>query len=74
MIPKGWHELKVDGIFINDDNTQIVITGSPKDTDIDEDNAHNCDAMGCGSLSCVVLRAKVTHYGCPEEINNGSQS
>jgi hypothetical protein len=70
MIPKGWRELKVDSVFISDDNTRIVITGLPKGSDIDEENDHNCDAMGCSSLSCVVIRAEVTHYGYPEEVES----
>jgi len=35
----------------------LVITGCPKTEE------HNCDAMGCGSLDHIILRAKVNSNG-----------
>jgi hypothetical protein len=36
---------------------KLVITGCPKTEE------HNCDAMGCGSLEHIILRAKVYSNG-----------
>jgi hypothetical protein len=66
VIP-GWRELKIESVYINDDNTQVVITGIPMDEGTGEEITHNCDAMGCGSCSHVTIRAKVTKYGYPKE-------
>lgn len=64
-IPKGYKEIHkmfynesikklgldiddVDGVFFS--NTEVVITGIPRDEN------HNCDAMGCSSISHVIHR------------------
>lgn len=51
-IPNGYRELKnIDSVFISDG--KIVITGEPDE----DDESHNCDAMGCTSVSHVIFRA-----------------
>jgi hypothetical protein len=51
-IPEGFKELKnVTEVFISD--SEIVICGIPES----EDENHNCDMMGCSSVSHVLLRA-----------------
>ena len=51
-IPNGYRELKnIDSVFISDG--KIVITGWPDE----DDESHNCDAMGCSSVSHVIFRA-----------------
>lgn len=42
-IPKGYVRVTA---FTNGE--KIVVVGSPMDEDGDEENGHNCDAMGCG--------------------------
>lgn len=55
MSPKGYEEIKnVDGVFIG--KGEIVITGIPDS----EDETHNCDAMGCSSVSHVIFRGFVS--------------
>ena len=41
----------IDSVFISDG--KIVITGWPDE----DDESHNCDAMGCSSVSHVIFRA-----------------
>jgi TATA-box binding protein (TBP) (component of TFIID and TFIIIB) len=54
-IPNGYRELKnIDSVFISDG--KIVITGWPDE----DDESHNCDAMGCSSVSHVIFRADYT--------------
>jgi hypothetical protein len=51
-IPVGYRALKdVTGVFVSDD--EIVVTGEPDD----DDENHNCDEMGCSSVSHVIFRA-----------------
>ena len=53
-IPKGYKELeRVTSVYVSD--REIVVTGVP-DTD---DETHNCDFMGCSSVSHVIFRAKI---------------
>lgn len=54
-IPKGYKEITdtVEGVFISD--REIIITGIP---DEDDEN-HNCDAMGCSSVSHVLFRFNI---------------
>ena len=53
-IPKGYKEIEgVTEVFVSDE--EIVITGIPDE----DDESHNCDYMGCGSLSHVIFRAKI---------------
>ena len=52
MVPEGWSEIKnVTGVFINKNEKRIVITGCPGAND----EKHNCDQMGCSSVSHVIL-------------------
>ncbi|MCE5227893.1 MAG: hypothetical protein LLG05_18795 [Porphyromonadaceae bacterium] len=51
-IPVGYRALKdIAGVFISDD--EIVVTGEPDD----DDENHNCDEMGCSSVSPVIFRS-----------------
>lgn len=43
----------VNGVLIN--GSEIVITGFPGC----DDEAHNCDAMGCGSMEHILLRGQL---------------
>lgn len=53
-IPEGFKEISnVDGVYVSDD--EIVITGIPDE----DDESHNCDEMGCGSLSHVLFRSSI---------------
>ncbi len=45
---KGLNIYNVDGVYIG--KGEIVITGIP------DDELHNCDEMGCSSLSHVLCR------------------
>lgn len=57
-IPKGYKEIDFDsvtGIFVSE--KEIVITGFPKS----DDETHNCDYMGCSSISHVIFRADITN-------------
>ena len=48
----GWNEIKGIGrVLIN--GNEIVVLGSPED---DNDEAHNCDVMGCTNSECVLFR------------------
>lgn len=50
----GYKEIvAVQGVFIN--GSDIVVTGCP---DCD-DEAHNCDDMGCGSIEHILLRGQL---------------
>lgn len=65
-IPEGWEELRADGVYLR--GNEIIITGTPRD---DDDNTHNCDEMGCATLSHVILRGELARFrdgrGLPEE-------
>lgn len=51
-IPEGYREIKdVDGVFVSDG--EIVVTGQPNE----DDETHDCDVMGCSSVSHVLFRA-----------------
>lgn len=53
-IPAGYRELKgITGVFVSDD--EIVVTGEPDE----DDESHNCDEMGCSSVSHVIFRANL---------------
>ena len=53
-IPAGFEEIEnVDGVFISD--SEIVITGIPDE----DDEEHDCDDMGCSSVSHVLFRATI---------------
>lgn len=53
FIPKGFKEIKnVEGVYVSDN--EIVITGIPDP----DDEKHNCDTLGCSSVSHVLFRAK----------------
>lgn len=55
-IPEGWHEVKnITGVFRK--GNEIVICGVPES----EDEEHNCDYMGCSSVSCVLLRGSFSY-------------
>jgi deoxycytidylate deaminase len=44
----------VEAVFI--DGNEIIITGCPADS---EDEAHNCDEMGCNSVEHILLRGQL---------------
>jgi hypothetical protein len=50
---KGINIDYVDGVFLG--KGEIVITGVPQEND----EAHNCDAMGCTSVSHVLYRSEI---------------
>lgn len=53
-IPKGYKEIEdVDGVFVSDG--EIVVTGQPKE----DDENHDCNVMGCSSVSHVLFRARI---------------
>jgi hypothetical protein len=55
--PEGFKQINnVDGVYISDD--EIVITGSPEE----DDENHNCDEMGCSSVSHVLYRATILDF------------
>lgn len=40
--------------------TEVIVMGDPPDEEtVGEESAHNCDAMGCGSLSHVIYRFRL---------------
>lgn len=54
LIPIGYKEIKnVDSVFISDN--EIVVTGFPDE----DDKTHNCDEMGCSSVSHVLFRTEI---------------
>lgn len=53
-LPKGFEELEgVESVYMSD--REIVITGTPDDND----DSHDCDALGCSSVNHVLIRVKV---------------
>jgi hypothetical protein len=42
---------------------QLIVCGDPVETDVDDPLAHNCDAMGCGSCSHIVIRERLNELG-----------
>lgn len=54
LLPLGYEELKgAENVFIS--QHEIVVTGEPDE----EDENHNCDEMGCSSISHVIFRANI---------------
>jgi hypothetical protein len=54
-IPEGFEEVKnITGVYINKEARTLVVTGQP---DSDDEN-HNCDRMGCSSVSHVLFFSK----------------
>ena len=51
-VPKDFMEVETDGVFYNPKTGEIVVCGQPED----DDESHNCDEMGCATLSHVLLR------------------
>lgn len=50
-MPDGYHEVKnVTGVYVK--NGHIVVCGIPDE----DDEEHNCDYMGCSSMSHVLFR------------------
>lgn len=50
-IPEGYHEVKnVTDVYIKDGH--IIVCGIPAE----DDEEHNCDYMGCSSVSHVLFR------------------
>lgn len=65
----GFTEIKNARIYLTEG--EIIITGNPKEhTDYDEELGHNCDQMGCGSVSSHILMRfeKPNHILTPHEI------
>lgn len=61
----------VDSVYIC--GNEIIITGSP----VDDDEAHNCDFMGCGSFEHILFRGvcRWMEKGYTEELQEeGSKS
>lgn len=50
-LPEDWKEVTAS-VYVK--GREIVITGTPE-----EDSAHNCDHMGCGSIEHVLYRGKL---------------
>lgn len=51
-MPDKYKEIEnISGVFVSEN--EIVVTGTPHE---DDDN-HNCDVMGCSSVSHVIYRA-----------------
>jgi hypothetical protein len=44
-------------------NGQLIVCGDPVDTGDDDPNGHNCDMMGCTSVSHVIIREKLNADG-----------
>ena len=57
-LPQGWRQLQYVEVFINEDNSKIIIQGEPC-----ECGEHNCDEMGCGSFDHTLIMASVTKNG-----------
>ncbi len=52
-IPTGFKEIKeVTGVYVS--KHEIVVTGHPET----DDEEHNCDELGCTSVSHVLFREK----------------
>ena len=58
-IPAGFRRLDAHEVFVND--TMLIVTGVPDECEDEESpDAHNCDAMGCGSVGPhVICRARL---------------
>lgn len=54
-IPKGFKDITddIEGVFASED--EIVVTGIPDE----DDETHNCNAMGCSSVSHVLFRFNI---------------
>ncbi|HZG83856.1 hypothetical protein [Paenibacillus sp.] len=52
-VPDRFKELENVQVYASDD--QVVITGIPDE----DDESHNCDVMGCSSVSHVLYRFAV---------------
>ena len=52
---KGFIEIETDGVFYNTKTNELVVLGIPS-----EQQEHNCDEMGCGSMEHVLIRAYLT--------------
>lgn len=55
----GFHRVMPAEVFT--DGNEIIICGNPSDGP-DDESAHNCDEMGCSTISHVVIRGTVE---CP---------
>lgn len=64
-VPDGWRKTNAYEVFRKGD--ELVITGDVADCsdrpDFDEEKDHNCDYMGCSSVSHVIFRAKIVSDG-----------
>ena len=63
-IPKGFTEInknKIVGVYYSDGH--VVVTGTPitEGEDGFTEEGHNCDLMGCGSLTHIIFRAKINN-------------
>jgi hypothetical protein len=59
-IPEGWHEIQIQA-FTN--GRELIICDQKEICLQSDDESHNCDEMGCSSLSHVLIRAKVSVAG-----------
>lgn len=49
--PTGWTKIDVEEVYLY--NGEIIVMGMPGE---DEEETHNCDVMGCSSVSHVLYR------------------
>lgn len=52
-VPNGYELIDAE-VYINKTKNEIVVVGSPDE----DDETHNCDEMGCSSVSHVIFRSK----------------
>jgi len=55
--PKGFIKLPTYAVFIK--GNRLIVLGEP----YSEDETHNCDEMGCGSLDHVIVRGSAHKIG-----------
>ena len=55
-IPEGYKEVEnITGVYIDKRDGEIVVCGIPDE----EDENHDCDQMGCSSISHVLYRSNI---------------
>jgi hypothetical protein len=50
---KYMERIQANGVYIDEQYNQIIITGNPTDYN------HNCDIMGCSSVEHVIYRGEI---------------
>lgn len=60
-VPEGYVGLDICGAYIK--GNEFILLGNP-----DEQDNHNCDAMGCGSLDHVLIRCEIPEWQAAQHL------